>query len=233
MCRLDFDPLDIQSVAKHLTCPDTLRSRQVEFASKVVEAYTIVFSFADSNNWQGYMQKPLFTSSHIFDSQKELWEKIRKLTGSTEESPPTDGLSAALCHAQLVAVAPEVYSRVRPEYARVNKAWTRLLAHEMIHELHSRLVGTELQMGPQWFFEGFAMHGAGQHFGVHIVSIEEAVQAIHAKSRGSYAKYVAAFEFFGERIDLNLMLKRASEQDFESWLVALAGSTNKAAQPGA
>ena len=225
MCRLAFNPLVTESVAKHLTCSDTLCCRRVEFASKVVEAYTIVLSFANTNNWKAHIQKPLFTSVHIYESQK-LWKRIRKVTGSVEKHPPTNGLCAAICNSQLMAVAPNVYNQIRPEYARIKNAWTKLLAHEMIHQLHIRLVGMEEKMGPQWFFEGFAMHGAGQHFGIHITSIQEAINAMHNKSRGSYAKYVAAFEFFIDRIDLNLMLKRAAEHDFESWLITLASSTN-------
>ena len=227
MCSLTFDPIDSESVAKHLICPDTLCHRRAELASKIVEAYKIVYCFADSINWQTYMQKLLFTSIQIFESQKELWCRIKKLTGSIEKFPPTDGLSAAICSDHLLTVVPELYKRIRPEYAHINKAWTRLLAHEMIHQLHIRFVGTEEKMGPQWFYEGFAMYGAGQSFGVRIMSISEAIEAIHAESRGAYAKYIAAFEFFLERIELNQMLQHSAETDFESWLVALAGSSEK------
>ena len=232
MCRLTFDPSDSESVARRLICPNKLYPRRIELASKVVEAYSIVCRFADSNGWQAYMQEPLFTSIEIFETQEKLWERIRQSKESLEDYPPTDGLSAAICSCHLVAVTPEKYERIRPEYAHIDKAWTRLLAHEIVHQLHIRLVGTEDKMGPKWFFEGFAMHAAGQRFGDHaITSIKEAIEAMHAESRGSYAKYVAAFEFFLERIELSLMLQRAAEQDFESWLIALTGSTKGALSP--
>jgi hypothetical protein len=138
---------------------------------------------------------------------------------SDDERLPIDGLSAAIIKGHLVAVTPEEYWRLRPEYNEISSPWTRLLAHEMSHQLHVRLVGSEKKMGPQWFYEGFAMHVAGQLFAKTVSTAHEAKDAIRAKSRGSYARYVAAFEFFLEHIDLNEMLEHASKRDFENWLI--------------
>jgi|GEM_PF-589575 len=226
MCQsVKLDPSDIKSVVQHLVCSDKLLHRRIEFASNIVEACATVRHFANLNEWHEYMWEPLFTSIEIFATQKELWHRIRYMTRSIEKQVPTDGLSAAIISDHLMAVTPEEYKRLRPEYARTNKAWSKLLAHEMFHQLHIRLVGTEEKMGPKWFYEGFAMHAAGQRFGKAIMSIEEAVKATRAESRGSYAKYIAAFEFFLKRIDLNLMLQQASEQDFEAWLISHASAS--------
>lgn len=225
MCQsIKLDPSDIKSVVQHLVCSDKLRHRRIEFASNVAEAYAIVRHFANLNDWHEYMREPLFTSIQIFETQEELWHRIRNMTESVEKYPPINGLSAAIYSGCLMAVIPEEYERLRPEYALIDKAWTRLMAHEIAHQLHIRIVGTEEKMGSKWFYEGFAMHVAGQCFGHVVATIENAIEAMHAESRGSYAKYVAAFDFFLERIELNLMLQRASEQDFEVWLLAHAAS---------
>lgn len=213
-----IDPLNFESVKKQLVCPETLNDNRTQFAIHIVKAYQIVLSFAAQNNWKKYLNEPLFSSVYIFESQKELWNKIRELSGSDDENSPTDGLSAALINRCLLTVTPETYKQLRPEYNQISDSWPRLLAHEMMHELHVRIIGNEDKMGPQWFFEGFAMYGSGQQFGNQIDSFEEALTAIHSHSRGSYAKFSAAFDFFVKHINLELMLKRAHKPDFESWL---------------
>lgn len=221
MRRLSIDPYDTESVARHLVCSNRLKPRKTQFASAVVEAYSIVNSFASLNGWLDYMQKPLFTSVHIFETWEKLWQKIKYMTRSPEESPPTDGLSAAIHSGCLMAVTQEEYERLRPEYASVDKPWARLLAHEIAHQLHIRIVGTEKKMGPKWFYEGFAMYASGQRFSGHVItSFEGVLEAMHAESRGSYAKYVAAFEFFLDRIDLKQMLREAGKREFEAWLLS-------------
>lgn len=228
MSRLKINPSNIKSVAQHLVCSNKLRPRRMEFASNVVEAYAIVRRFANLNGWEEYMRKLLFTSIKVFESQEELWSKIRNMTKSPEKHPPTDGLSAALIYGCLMSVSPEEYERLRPEYALIDRAWTRLMAHEMVHQLHIRIIGTEDKMGPQWFYEGLAMHAAGQRFGGHVIAaIDDVIEAMHAESRGSYVKYVAAFEFFIERVNLNQMLQRAANHDFETWLIASAVSAKE------
>jgi hypothetical protein len=218
---MSLDPLSSESILKHLTCSRALYHRRREFAEKIKKADSIVRDFACSHGWDKYIERLLFTSAQIFATQKILWNKTRKVTGSSEKQPPTDGFSAVICDGHLMAVAPEEYERLRPEYASIKDGWTKLLAHEMAHEFHSRLVGNEDQMGPQWFYEGFAMHVAGQHFDMSAISsLGRALEATHSESRGSYAEYIATFEFFRRRVGLGKMIMQAGRSDFESWLIS-------------
>lgn len=218
---MSLDPSNSESILNHLTCSRALYHRRGEFAEKVKKADSIVREFASSHGWEKHMERPTFTSVRIYSTQKSLWDETRKIIGSSEKHPPTDGFSALICEWRLMAVTPEEYERLRPEYAGIEDGWIKLLAHEMAHELHNQLVGDEDRMGPQWFYEGFAMHVAGQHFDrPAISSLGRALEATHSESRGSYAEYVAAFEFFRRQVGLEKMIMQAGSPDFESWLIS-------------
>lgn len=120
---------------------------------------------------------------------------------------------------------PEEYSRLRPEYATEPDAWTRLVAHEIVHRLHVAILdGNEEAMGPPWFYEGFAVVGAGQPLGEDIVltSAAEALSTVkNTQSRGSYRYYAAAVRYFAGRVPLRDLVQHAGRADFESWLLEL------------
>lgn len=214
------DLTDLAQVAKQLSCPKELSSRRHDFSLCLADAFAIVEHFATQHGWQEYLKTSFIYSFQLFSAQDEMWQKLKELTGAQEKHPPTDGLSSALVSGNLLAVTPEEYERLRPEYTHIDKAWTRLLAHEIIHQLHIRIVGNEKRMGPKWFYEGFAMYAAGQRItDQKPSSIEEVIEAMHAESRGAYAKFEAVFEYFLERIELKILLKQASRHDFETWLI--------------
>ena len=216
MCPLArFNPEDVDSIMEHLRCPVELEPRRREFATAVADAYRMVKGFAMEHGWMGHLKEPLFDSVEIFSTETEL----RTALGvGTEGLSPHSVLCAAIEGSTLMAVSPEEYRRLRPEYAGIDRAWTRLLAHELAHGLHARIAGGHDNMGPRWFYEAFAMYVAGQNFGLKVGSIDEAMAAIKRKRRGSYAWYVAALSFFVERVGIEELLKRAPLEGFERWL---------------
>lgn len=223
MLNLEIDLSDINSIAQHVICSKDLTARRETYAAQVSAAYDIILRFAEQNGWEKHLLAPLFNSIEVFASQGELWSKLRLVSGSREKKLPAEGLSAAICESSLMILIPEEYRKIRPEYNVIDKAWTRLIAHEMAHQLHIRVIGAEEKMGPKWFYEGFAMYVAGQQFGHQITSAKEAIEATKAESRESYPKYVAAFEFFIKDMNLESILQRASDRDFEAWLTAHSG----------
>lgn len=220
MCKsLGVDPTDPKSAMKHIECHNVADERRRELAAGVVEAFAILQRFANEHEWHEHMIEPFFTNIAIFAQQEDLKKKVLGgREGAARHETGIEGLSAALVEKCLMAVTPEEYERIRPEYAGIDRAWPRLLAHEMAHQLHIRLVGSEEKMGPKWFYEGFALYAAGQRFGHLVTGRAGAMEAIRTESRGSYAKYASAFEFFLLHVDLDQMLWRASSSDFEDWL---------------
>ena len=188
----------------------------------VQDAEAIVKTFAITNGWHAAIATPLFRNVEIYSTQEQLWRRmleINHLPATTKL--PSDGLAAANEKDLLLAVLPTEYARVRPEYARAPDAWTRLLAHELVHLLHVRIVeGDENAMGPTWFFEALAVIGSGQAIAqdLHFASVNEALAATQAGGRGSYARYGAVLRFFLTRASLNDLVKHAGRTDFETWL---------------
>lgn len=97
----------------------------------------------------------------------------------------------------------------------------RALAHEIIHRLHIRILkGDEEAMGPQWFYEGFAVLGSGQPLwhDHKVDTIEQALMLRQYSGRGAYARYAAALHFLAARIPLQRIVAKAGAADFEDWL---------------
>src|SRR5690606_6160377 len=97
-----------------------------------------------------------------------------------------------------------------------------LLAHEMVHRLHVEILkGNDAGMGPQWFFEGFAVYGAGQAIDEGLVygTAAEALAGAHEKGALAYRRYLAAVKYFVRKTPLRELVERAGGAEFERWLV--------------
>jgi predicted esterase len=201
-----------------------LEGRRGEFARAVAQASALVDEFAREHGWQAQAQRPLLRSVEIYERQQDLWARILALHGLPEQPLPTPQLQAALEEGVLLAVTPEASAALAPAYARQPDAWPRLLAHEMIHRLHVEILeGDEEAMGPPWFFEGFAVLGAGQELdtGLYVQSAAEALALAHdTTSPEVYARYEAAVRYFARHIPLPELVAAAGRPDFEGWLAA-------------
>ncbi|MBT3218627.1 MAG: hypothetical protein HN348_06005 [Proteobacteria bacterium] len=218
----DLPDLGERAGAEHLESALVSWPANLNLDARVQVAMDIVGHFADQHGWKELAEKPFHHSVEVFDNQEQLWQRILALHELNPETPlPTDGLSAALEKQVLMAVNPLVAQRIRPEYPQV---WEQLLAHEMTHRLHVRVLnGDEDAMGPTWFFEGFAVVGSGQPLGVELspASAEEALELAHQDGRGSYARYAAALRFFGTKAALPDLVAQAGKEGFEEYLLAL------------
>jgi hypothetical protein len=196
----------------------------------VLRAEQIVRGFAGRYGWLNYLRKPAFESVEIFGSQLDLWRRVQQMENlPAEQEMPTSALAAGVEKGILLAVTPEEYMKIRPEYASLPRAWRRLLAHEMAHQLHERLVKEPDAMGPTWFFEGFALVAAGQNLcrGVpRIESFDEAMSCASRVGTGSYVFYELALRFFLRRIPIGKMIREAGSKNFEDWLRVKTAAKN-------
>ena len=220
---IPLDPTDRSSVLAHLRTSPPLALHKGEYADAVVRAHRIVQEFAREHGWTRQTSVRTFDSAEIFADQAALWRRILELNKLPLNQPlPTKGLAAGIEGRVLVALDPRGYARVAPEYAREPNSWVRLLAHEMVHRLHVVILnGNEDAMGPQWFFEGFAVLGAGQTIdeGLTYRSDREAFDGVRdAKSPLLYRRFVAAVRYFSGRVPLAELVEKAGSKDFEGWL---------------
>jgi hypothetical protein len=212
--------------ASEIVVPGGMEERRPEILQAVQAARTLVAEFADRHGWQAEARVPGFARVEVFADQQALWRRVLELNElDLATTMPTDGLVAAIEHEVLLLVVPEEYARIRPEYARDPEAFVRLIAHELLHRLHVRILGgNEDQMGPQWFYEGFAVVGAGQAETEQagFASIDEALRAVEQKGRGSYARYGAAVRLLMTRAPLEELVERARTGELETWARGLA-----------
>lgn len=204
-----------------LITPPGHASARVEIISAAVAAVDIVRDFAARHGWQSYAAEPFFRAVEIYRTQGELWRRILEINNAENTPMPTDALTAALENGVLMAVVREEAERARPEYFRTQDDWMRALAHEMIHRLHVRILkGDEEAMGPQWFYEGFAVLGSGQPLwrDQQVDTMEQALALTQYSGRGAYARYASALRFFAARIPLQQIVAKAGAADFEDWL---------------
>jgi hypothetical protein len=204
-----------------ITLPPGAEQRRDEVEQAALGAIAIVTSFATANGWARHTEEPFFDRIEICPSKAQLWERMLEINECPSMPAPTDAVTAALEKRILLAIFIEEARRARPEYFKTELDWTQTLAHEMIHQLHVRiLAGNEDAMGPEWFYEGFAVLGSGQPLDRDIVvrDIDHALELTKASGRGAYARFVAALRFFVNRLPLQRLVDKASDPNFESWL---------------
>lgn len=220
----EIDPTDAVCVAVHTTVPPGLASTRDAVAADVVRAHAVVTAFAAQHGWQTAAAQQTFDSVHICDTAGGLWRRVLDIHQLAEQPTPP-GVVAALEGGVLLAVTPDVYAAQQPEYARLEDSWMRLLAHEMVHRLHVEVLGgDEEAMGPRWFFEGFAVVGAGQGIetGVSFASTADALAAARdGASPLAYRRWAAVVRYFMARAPLAELVSRAGDPDFEQWLGTL------------
>ena len=155
----------------------------------------------------------------VFDRKPEFDRALLTLAGMDPATELPATYSAALERRVLVAVAPELYAAAYPEGVEA-ASYEKLLAHEIAHRLHVRILGGDEQaMGPIWFYEGFAIFAADQLRQVPgELSEEELWRVVGDPERGSYVRYGQVFRRFAARVPLPVLVERAGQPGFEAWL---------------
>jgi hypothetical protein len=171
------------------------------------------------------MAEPFFDTAAIFDNKPDFDAEIIRLfdLDPAETSLPAT-YSGMLHQRRLAVVSPELYRANYPE-GDEPAAFEKLLAHEIAHHLHIRVLGgDEDAMGPVWFYEGFALVAAGQFEGRDVALTPDDRRRIIAESeRRSYREYAPLLRHLLKSAPLADMVKRASQPDFNDWALERAG----------
>jgi hypothetical protein len=145
-----------------LELPTSLEPRRQQLAATLAAALERVRSFARSQGWQGLTEESFFDRVRIFDRKPDFDRALLEVAGLDPATPLPATYSAALENRILMAVSPELYAAPYPEGVE-EASYEKLLAHEIAHRLHVRILGgDEEAMGPIWFYEGFAIYAADQ-----------------------------------------------------------------------
>lgn len=221
-----FDPASAKQVAARMTLAPQLEASREIWAAQVAEAWQVVQGFAQTHGWAQEAAEPTFDHVEIHATQAALWARVLALNNLDATRSPAQpaGLVAALEGRVLLAVTPETNRAVHPRYVGQEDAWMRLLAHEMVHRLHvAILAGDEEAMGPQWFFEGFAVVGSGQVLGPPLAyhSVAQALEEVKSNEPLAYRRFAAAVRYCSTLTPMAALVRHAGQADFETWLAAL------------
>jgi len=200
-----------------LKLPSQLETQREFYVAQIKSAQRRIVAFAREYGWQNLVAEPFAIETEIFAQQSDFFEALKNLPDFPPGASLPSTAVAALEDQRLMAVSCEEYKRICP-LDDAPGAFEKLLAHEIAHRLHVRILsGNEEAMGPIWFFEGFATFAAGQYGNLELTG-EEILQVIGESERGSYIKYNAALRFFLKWFSLKDMVDNIVRTDFISAL---------------
>lgn len=205
-----------------LIIPVSLEPRRAELESAVRAAVARILVFAQAHGWERHCAEPFFDSVRIFDDKAAFDAFLIAATGADQGTKLPAEFCAALENRVLTAVSPPMYDAVYPD-GREPGSYAKLLAHEIAHRLHIRILGgDEEAMGPVWFYEGFAIHAADQmNDPRYALADDELWRIVTEPKRGSYKKYGAVIRRFLQKTSIKEMVARAGKDGFAEWLKAL------------
>ncbi|MEZ4237064.1 MAG: hypothetical protein R3F59_13105 [Myxococcota bacterium] len=217
-----LEPHDPVSVAAHLELPASVEAQRGVYAQRVVAAEDTVALFAAAHGWREQVPERPFEGVALFDTPEALWARL------AGEAPPPAALPPAALEAGALLVVTEAgYRASSPDRADPPDAWTRLVAHELVHGLQGAVLAADGRpaeaVGPHWFAEGLAVLGSGQDFdtraGLVYASAEEALAGVGSGDPATaLTRYAAAVRYFARREPLPALVARAGDPGFEDSL---------------
>lgn len=198
---------------------EALEPQRAQLRGFVLAAQVRLREFASQHGWERHVSEPFATSVHIHAEKAAFDRDLLTLVGMDPATELPKTYCAALEQGVLMSVSPDLYRSLYPE-GDEEDAFEKLLTHEMAHRLHIRILnGDEEVMGPVWFYEGFALHAAGQLKQVAPkLTSDEIWEIISNEERGDYRQYVSVFQHFLKKASLQQLVEMAGKQDFVEWL---------------
>ena len=202
-----------------LILSDSLEPQRKELEEAVLSAQMIIRDFAKRHGWEELTKQSFADRAEIYDKKEMFDRRLLELAGVPLDTRLPKEYSAALEKRVLVAVSPQLYAQNYPDGIE-KKSFEKLLAHEIAHRLHIRILnGNEEAMGPIWFFEGFAIYAAEQfEKSSPDLNPKEMWEIVKSPNRGSYKKYATVFRHFLKKATLQELVKHAGKKDFLNWL---------------
>ena len=205
-----------------LKLPEFLQEDYDWYTRTIRNAIQTIERISIKNGWHLLSEEQFLTSCDVFNIKNKFDEAIIKNFSLPESTNLPTTYSAVIKDKKLLIVSKEVYEKNYPEGKEANM-YEKLVTHELAHELHIRLLGgNENDMGPMWFFEGFAIHLADQFAGFKThLSKEKMKEIVKSSERGSYVEYGFVFRKILQKIPLTEFLKKSKNTDFNDFVVKL------------
>ncbi len=218
------DPIEygVHDIPIHLAA--SLEPQRASLHSTLLATQRRLKDFALKHDWQACVEAPFAQLFHVYADKVSFDHDLLEICGldTTIELPET--YCAALEQGVLMSVSPKLYRALYPA-GDEKSAFEKLLAHEMAHRLHIRILGgDEEAMGAVWFYEGFALYAAGQFekTAPHLTAAE-IWGVVSAPERGDYRQYAAVFQHFLGKASIQQLVDMAGKAEFVDWLREISG----------
>ena len=217
---IPIEPIERGVFRIPMALPDSLECDRKLLEEEFARAQRRLVIFASGHGWHRHIEGCFAERAEIYDTQEGLIGALERVTGMDAAGRLPAAFSAALENGVFMSVSPEVYAEIFPEGVEP-RSFEKLIAHEMAHRLHIRILGgNEAAMGPVWFYEGFAIYAAGQ-LEHAVVDPGEIKEIVVRTERGNYLKYSAVIRHFLRRSSLPELVDRAGKIDFIDWLMRI------------
>lgn len=210
-----MDNKNTHSFAIPLELPPAEEERRNWFETIISNAQRRISEFASDYLWDMYVTTPLIKKFQVCTKEQFDKEVILAFQLDPETNIPKT-YSAVIANDVLLAVIPETYAENYPD-GQEEEAYEKLLAHELAHALHIRILeGKEEEMGPRWFYEGFALLAANQLQHVpEKISKEDMQKIINTDESVSYVYYRRIMDELLCQMDLKNAVTCARSQSFK------------------
>ncbi len=218
-CAQQPRPRDTRAPSPPVVLPASLSSERAALEEDVRAGHERLRAFAHRFRWDGYAREPFASRVEIFDDKARFDERLRSLSGAPADTKFPSTFTAALEQGVLVVCSPEIYARSYADGVEPH-SYEKLVAHELAHRLQLRLLGgKDDEMGPVWFYEGFAVYAADQFAADGAEPTPDELWAvIENPKRGSYRVYGRLMRHLLKRIPLPELVEQARRPDFVAWL---------------
>ncbi|WP_246943532.1 hypothetical protein [Bacillus pinisoli] len=193
----------------------TEEKRRDWYEIKLSNAQRRVSEFAREYQWDQFVATPLIKKFLVCSTKEQFDKEVISAFQLDPETTIPKTYSAVISQEVLLAVTPETYAENYPN-GQEEHAYEKLLAHELAHAFHIRILeGKEEEMGPRWFYEGFALLVANQfEYFTEKMKKEDMQKIINTDESVSYVYYRQIMDEMLKQMDVKHAVNCARELSF-------------------
>ena len=196
-------------------------TNELEYYQYSLKGYKIVKLFADKHDLPVAALQEMIQTMYVYHDHNQFSIDLSKMFNVKKNEILPSYVGTIVNHA-LFIMDKEYFLIQNPSYIG-DSEYIKLIAHELAHEYHIFLLdGNENDMGPIWFYEGFATAVANQYEDQDkSYSKEKIKEVILTNDRNSYAVYRRLFEIIEINFDMAYILRAINNPHFVNRIIDL------------
>ncbi|MDD3477555.1 MAG: alpha/beta hydrolase [Candidatus Izemoplasmatales bacterium] len=180
----------------------------------IAEGFRILHDFWVGNHLPEEPLENLVTTIEVFQHRNDFLDTLAQDL-DVDSSGMEDTFVGVATNQHLYLMNPSYYAKVYPEGIE-RQSYAKLVAHELAHLAHEKYVDhVDQDMGPIWFYEGFAVAASTQWIGQDDVLTPSQIESILThEGRLFYRYFGSLFRVLMTKFTLTELLDMAKNNDF-------------------